>query len=162
MSKYSIVLYPKDILYQKCLEITEFNEELVELLEEMKVIMLNNNGMGLAANQVGALKSVFIMLDLKTKEVVEFINPRVLEVGVNISIEPEMCLSAPGAVVSVPRATEVYLEAQRRNGEPFKAVLSDLEARCALHELDHLQGKFYLDLVNRQQRKAALKKLNLK
>jgi peptide deformylase len=154
-----LVLYPDEILSKVCEEVTEFNEELHKTLDAMRDIMTKNNGIGLAANQVGIQKRFFIMQDKKGK-IWDFINPRILEQDGLIQIN-EGCLSAPGAIVQPVRAQNVTVEAQDRDGNKFTIVAEDIEAVCIQHETDHLNGIFFLSKVNRQQRRAALKKLGL-
>lgn len=154
------VKYPDDLLKTRCQEVTSFDEKLHTVLDEMAQIMRSENGIGLAANQAGYLARAFIMLDNKGK-LWEFINPRIVESEGFQQIN-EGCLSAPGVFVSVPRAASVTVVAQNRNGEEFKVVCFEIEAVCIQHELDHLDGIFYLEKTTRNQRRAALKTLGLK
>lgn len=155
------VKYPDPILTTPCqpyLFMMNFN--LAGLLDEMAKHMEAEKGIGLAANQVNVPYRIFIMLDQKGK-LWEFINPRITERDGFQQIN-EGCLSAPGAFVSVPRAQNVTVVAQDRNGEEFTVVCYDIEAVCVQHELDHLDGVFYLDKTSRNQRRAALRTLGLK
>lgn len=121
-----------------------------------------HNGLGLAANQIGSNLSVFIIKDNK-KNIIEFINPKIIKSYGEIILN-EGCLSAPGIVLQVKRSEFVEVEYQDLLGESKSIIAEGMEARCLLHEYDHLQGKFYFELVNRATRKAAISKLkkNLK
>lgn len=150
-----IVKYPNDILKQVCEPVTEFGEQLHKTLDEMKTIMEANQGMGLAANQVGITKRFFIMKDLKGK-VHEFINPKIVSSD-GIQALEEGCLSLPGQFTTVSRPAQITVEAQDRNGETFKIGAIALEAVCISHEIDHLDGIFYIEKISRQQRRAILR-----
>lgn len=155
------VKYPDPILTTPCqpyLFMMNFN--LHGLLDEMAKHMEAENGIGLAANQVNVPYRIFIMKDNKGK-LWEFINPEILDRDGHIAIN-EGCLSAPGAIVQVPRSQTVTVRAKDRNGEEFTVICQDIEAVCAQHEIDHLDGIFYLDKTSRNQRRAALRALGLK
>lgn len=158
----TIVKYPNPVLKQTCEPVTEFSSELHAQLDEMLPLMKANNGMGLAANQVGITKRFFIMLD-KKGQLHEFINPVLVEgepvAGAQIN---EGCLSAPGVFVQVPRLSVVTVRAQNRHGEEFTVVAEGVEAVCVQHELDHLNGEFFLEKTSRNQRRLALRQLGLK
>jgi len=160
----NLVLYPNPILSKPTTQVVDFNEEIHKILDNMREIMLKYNGLGLASNQLGYNYSMFIMKEANAKKegVIEFINPKIVETSNLLVNAPEGCLSAPGVYVDIVRPQELLIEAYNRYGEVFKGVLYDIEARCAAHELEHLEGKFFLDKVNRQQRRAALRKLGVK
>jgi peptide deformylase len=123
----------------------------------MARLMRLHGGVGLAAPQIGVLSSVFIIKDNK-HNVIEFINPKIISTDGTILLN-EGCLSAPKIFLPIPRAESVHLEYQNLQGETKQVVAEGIEARAILHEYDHLQGKFYFDLVNRATRKAAISKL---
>lgn len=154
------VKYPDDILKQRCFEVTTFDEKLHVILDEMAELMKAEKGLGLAANQAGYRVRAFVMVDQKGK-VWEFINPQITEKEGFIQIN-EGCLSAPGVFVQVPRAQTVTIKAQDRSGQEFTVVCQDVEAVCAQHEIDHLDGIFYLEKTSRNQRRLAMKQLGLK
>lgn len=158
------VRYPDPILSTKCAPFafptSEPEKKLFVLLDEMAAHMKAENGIGLAANQVGQPFRIFIMQDQKGK-IWEFINPEIVEREGHYTIE-EGCLSAPGVTVQVPRSQTVMVKALNRNGEEFKVVCQDVEAVCVQHEIDHLDGIFFLEKTSRNQRRAALRTLGLK
>lgn len=155
-----ILKYPNVALSTKCELVTLFDTELHNTLDAMVPLMLDNAGIGLAANQVGILKRFFIMKDSKGK-VWDFINPKIIDQEGFIQLN-EGCLSAKGVFVQVPRSQTVTIHAQDRFGEFFTVICNDLEAVCALHEIDHLDGEFFLSKTTRNQRRAAFRQLGIK
>lgn len=162
------VMYPDPILTTPCtpydflvnLNFAATGMPLHETLNAMAEHMKAESGIGLAANQVGISYRFFIMFDQKGK-LWEFINPEITEREGNIAIN-EGCLSAPGAFVQVPRSKVIAVRAYDRNGNEFKVLCEDIEAVCIQHEMDHLDGIFYLSKTSRNQRRAALKILETK
>ncbi len=132
---------PDDVLYKKCREVTEFNEKLHILLDDMYETMKLANGVGLAAPQVGILRRVVIVDVDGTKY--ELINPRIIARSKDTITEPEGCLSLPGESAEVKRPRCVTVEAQDRFGKTFQANGCGLLARAFCHELDHLDGVVY-------------------
>lgn len=159
MEGLKLRLYPDDVLLKPCEEVTEYNEELGKLLDNMAIIMRQYRGVGLSANQLGTSKRIFIMEDQKEHKVIEFVNPKLVEASQDRLPGQEGCLSTPGVYVPIARPREVVIEAFSRTGEPFTTILEEIEARCACHELDHLNGVDFLSLTNRQARRAALRQL---
>lgn len=154
------VKYPDPILTNKCAPVVTFDKALHDLIEEMIPHMKAEEGIGLAANQVGHAIRLFIMQDQKGK-IWEFVNPEITERDGSIALN-EGCLSAPGAIVQVPRSQTIMVKAFNRQGEEFKVVCQDIEAVCIQHEIDHLDGIFFLEKTSRNQRRAALRSLGLK
>jgi len=156
--------YPDIILLKPCMPVDKFDEGWIGVLDHMHQLMIRSNGMGLAANQVGLSKQLFIMKD-KHGKIWEFFNPRLSdnEGQANLS---ESCLSAPSflskihhADLIVPsRAEQVTVTAQDRNGEGFVVVAFGIEAVCVQHEYDHLQGEFFFDKLANRDIKRRVKK----
>ncbi len=122
--------------------------------------MLKYSGLGLAANQIGLIQAFFIMQD-KKKEIYEFINPIILSSN-GTSYEKEGCLSFPTIFLPIQRAESIHVKYQDRNGEFHELVAEGIDARCIAHEMEHLEGKTFLEKVNgdmRRTAKAQLKKL---
>ncbi len=125
------------VLHKICRPVTEFNERLWQLLDDMAETLHKADGVGLAAPQVGVLRRVFIM-DLG-EGVIECINPKIVaRKGKQEDVEG--CLSCPGEWGVTRRPKEVVLQAQDRNGKEFTLRGEDLMARCICHENDHLDG----------------------
>lgn len=135
-----------EILRKISKQVDKFDRRLHQLLDDMAETMEQQNGVGLAAVQVGILKRVFI-IDVGDG-IIEFINPEILETdGEQVGLEG--CLSYPGAWGIVARPQRVLVKAQDRNGAWFEVEGEDLFARAACHESDHLDGKVYTDIVQR-------------
>jgi len=148
-----LVYYPDPALTSKCEPITEFNEELHKTLDEMRTVMVQSNGIGLAANQVAILKTMFIMQDRKGK-IWDFINPVIVSED-GVQYEQEGCLSFPGVYLQIARAASIVVKAQDRNGQEFQVVAEGIESVCILHEWEHIHSIIFIDKVSRQQRRAA-------
>ena len=152
-----LLLYPNKSLTTYCHEVKEFNEELWKKIDEMKVIMETNNGMGLAANQCGLEDRIFIMKDLKGK-IWEFINPEIVfEDGAQY--KNESCLSFPGLTVQVKRPEQISIKAFNGMGEQFHISAIGLEAICISHEIEHLNGTTFLNNLSRIQKRDAIKRI---
>lgn len=139
------ILKDEDPLLRKvCRPVTEFNERLWQLLDDMAETMYDANGVGLAGPQVGILRRVFVM-DVGNG-LIEAINPEIIsEKGEQT--DQEGCLSFPNKWGYVTRPKRVKLKAQDRNGKWFILTGEDLLARCICHENDHLNGVVFLDHV---------------
>ena len=144
MAIRTIVKKGDDILTKKCRPVTEFNEKLWTLLDDMKETLLNEGGAGLAAPQVGILRRIFIMDVDEDREIVEVINPEFVKCeGEQQNVEG--CLSAPGEYGITKRPEFVKIKAQNRFGKKIVISGNGLKARCICHESDHLDGKMFFD-----------------
>ncbi len=131
-------------LRKVCRPVTEFNERLWQLLDDMADTMHKAEGVGLAGPQVGILRRVFVM-DLGDG-VIEAVNPEILSTH-GKQIGQEGCLSFPNQWDDVTRPKRVKFKAQDRYGKWFIMTGEDLMARCICHETDHLDGIVFLDRV---------------
>ncbi len=131
-------------LRKVCRPVTEFNERLWQLLDDMADTMHDANGVGLAGPQVGILRRVFVM-DLGDG-VIEAINPEIISTR-GKQTGQEGCLSFPNQWDDVTRPQRVKFKAQDRFGKWFVMTGEDLMARCICHETDHLDGIVFLDRV---------------
>jgi len=133
----NIVKEGDEVLTKKCRPVTEFNERLWVLLDDMRETLIKADGVGLAAPQVGILRRLFIMN--VGDGWIEAINPEiVLQEGEQE--EAEGCLSCPGEYGVTKRPQKVRLKAQDRHGKWFYLNGEGLKARCICHETDHLDG----------------------
>ena len=141
------ILTDKDpALHKVCKPVEKFDWKLHKLLDDMKETLAEANGVGLAAPQVGILRRV-VVVDLGD-EVLELVNPTLIET----SGEQEGaggCLSVPGRYGLVKRPYYAKVRAQDRNGEWFEAEGEELIGRCFCHELDHLDGILYTQVMER-------------
>ena len=142
---------------EKCLEkhcrpVTEFNDKLHMLLDDMAETLTKANGVGLAAPQVGILRRAVLVLETNVEEgeeeyIIELINPEIVETS-GEQAGPEGCLSVPGVFGWVERPDHVKVRAQDRFGEWFEVEGEGLTARAFCHELDHLEGVLFTQLAD--------------
>src|SRR5262245_23486793 len=145
-----IVKYGDPILTKKALPVTEFDEKLRKLVEDMFETMYAAPGVGLAGPQVGVLKRMFVMdcssgIDPAQKLV--FINPEIISVE-GEQTGDEGCLSFPGIYLEVKRPKRVTAKALDVNGQAFTIDAMDLAARCIAHETDHLDGELFIEYIS--------------
>jgi peptide deformylase len=133
-----------EILKKKCKPVNEINERILTLLDDMAETMYEANGVGLAAPQVGMLRRV-VVIDVGDG-LIELINPVILEQS-GVQQGNEGCLSVPGKQGVVTRPDHVKVEAIDRDGDKFVMEGDGLLARAFCHEIDHLDGILYTDLV---------------
>ena len=146
MALRNIVTNDTEFLSKKSRPVTEFNEKLAALIEDMRETLDKAQGMGLAAPQVGILRRV-VLVDTG-EEILELINPVLVETD-GEQVGPEGCLSVPGKYGLVKRPYYAKVRAQDRNGDWFEAEGEELIARCFCHELDHLDGIVYTEVMDR-------------
>lgn len=133
-----------DVLRETCREVKEVTPKILQLIDDMLDTMYEENGVGLAAPQVGVLKRI-VVIDVGEGPIV-MINPRILETS-GSQTGSEGCLSVPGKNGTVTRPNYVKAEAYDEQMELFTIEGEELLARAICHELDHLEGKLYVDLV---------------
>jgi len=157
-----IRIYPDEVLKQKAERVEEFNAELKKLVDDMFETMYKRGGVGLAANQVGVLKRVFV-LDLKAGshgdggERYVFVNPEIIHSEGEV-VHQEGCLSLPGLWKKVKRAKRIVVRAQDLEGKEFEIEAEGLLSRAIQHEIDHLNGICFVDRLSPLQRRLALEK----
>ena len=136
-------------LHKVCKPVTNFDSKLFKLLDDMRDTLIESGGVGLAAPQVGILRRV-VLVDVgeEDNEIIEFINPEMVETD-GEQYGPEGCLSVPGKYGLVKRPYYAKVRAQDRNGDWFEAEGEELIARCFCHELDHLDGIVYTEVMDR-------------
>ena len=141
------ILTDKDpALHKVCKPMVNFDNRLFKLLEDMKETLIDSGGVGLAAPQVGILRRV-VLVDTG-EEILELINPTIIETD-GEQEGPEGCLSVPGKYGLVKRPYYAKVRAQDRHGNWFEAEGEELIARCFCHELDHLDGIVYTEVMER-------------
>ena len=134
-------------LHKKCHPVTEFDEKLASLLDDMKETLANANGAGLAAPQIGILRRVVIVVT-DDEEMLELVNPEIIsQDGEQDGLEG--CLSLPGRWGYVLRPMKVRIKAQDRMGTWFEAEGEEIVARCFCHEIEHLDGHVFTEHVDR-------------
>jgi peptide deformylase len=148
--------YPDPVLRLKANEVEEFDGDLTHLVERMTRLMQDARGVGLAANQVGVLRRVFVIQSEDDEEPRALVNPVIVERSDEADEDEEGCLSLQGVAVPVERSLRVRLEALDPEGNPISLELEELPARVAQHELDHLDGVLILDRTTPEGRREAL------
>ena len=148
--------YPDAALKMAARPVEEFDDDLRRLVERMKQLMLDANGIGLAATQVGVLRRMFVFQLADDDEVTTIVNPEITKRSRSTEVADEGCLSLQGVLVPVERASEVTIEGQDLSGAPFKLELEEMDARVVQHELDHLDGVLMLERTDDESRKDAL------
>jgi peptide deformylase len=148
--------YPDPVLRLEAQEVQEFDNELAQLVERMKRLMQDARGVGLAANQVGVLRRVFVIQAAEDEEPRALVNPVIVERSEESEVDDEGCLSMQGVVVSVERPVRVRIRAHDEQWNAVELELEELPARVAQHELDHLDGVLILDRTTDEDRREAL------
>ncbi|MGI5977442.1 MAG: peptide deformylase [Candidatus Limivicinus sp.] len=153
MALRNIVTSEQPVLYKRSRPVTDFNDRLHQLLDDMKETLSTENGVGLAAPQVGILRRAVIVLETNVpageKEyMIELINPEIIE-ATGEQYGPEGCLSVPGKYGLVRRPMHVKVRAQDRYGKTFEVEGEGLTARCFCHEIDHLEGVIFTSKCER-------------
>jgi peptide deformylase len=155
MALAQIRQYPDAALKMKARPVAEFDDELQSLVERMKLLMVDANGIGLAATQVGVLRRVFVF-QRDEDEVAAIVNPEIVERSDETDVADEGCLSIQGISVPVERSLEVTVVGKDENGEDVRYELDDYAARCVQHEADHLDGVLMIDRTTPEARREAL------
>ena len=162
MSLLTILHHPDPRLRQKALPVAVFDDALQTLIDDMFETMYDAPGVGLAATQVGIALRLAVMdcsEDKRTPQPIVIINPEILDPAERIEME-EGCLSVPGVVDKVQRYNQLKLRALDRHGQPFELAADGLLAQAVQHEIDHLDGKLYIDLLSSLKRERLQKKLD--
>jgi peptide deformylase len=147
--------YPDPVLKMPAREVESFDDDLRRLVDRMKRLMKDAYGVGLAGNQVGMLRRLFVF-QKDEDEVAALVNPRIIDRSDETDVEEEGCLSIQGVRVPVERSLTVIIEAQDEEGRDVRLELEGLIARVAQHELDHLDGTLILDRTDDESRRQAL------
>ncbi|MGH8457782.1 MAG: peptide deformylase [Nevskiales bacterium] len=161
MALLPILIHPDPRLRQRTASVTDFGADLQRLIDDMFETMYAAPGVGLAANQVGVqlrLAVINCSLDKTQPEPRVLVNPEILEPQEPEPME-EGCLSVPGAQEMVKRFRKLRLRAQDRFGQPYELEAEGLLAQCIQHEIGHLNGQLYIDLLSELKRQRLLKKL---
>ncbi|WP_374721920.1 peptide deformylase [Peribacillus tepidiphilus] len=148
MAILPIVTYPNEILEQKCDKVTVFDKKLAKLLDNMYDTMIEADGVGLAAPQVGVKRQIAIVDIGDDSGTLEMINPEILETD-GEQIGPEGCLSFPNVYGEVKRPYYVRVRAKDRKGREYEIEAEDFFARAILHEIDHLQGILFTKKISK-------------
>ena len=159
MAILDILEYPDPLLRNKAQPVNSVDDKVRKLISDMFETMYAAPGIGLAANQVNVIKRV-IVIDLSEHkdQPLCLINPVLIGSSGTQKCE-EGCLSVPGIYADVERASEIRVSAMDRNGEPFELDADEMLAVCIQHEMDHLEGKLFVDYLSPLKRQRVRKKL---
>lgn len=145
MALRNILFEGDEALRKKCRPVTDFGKRTSDLMDDLRDSVEHAGGAGLAAPQVGILRRACVIM--KDGELVELINPEIVEQSEAVTGRYEGCLSCPDRWGWLERPQNVRVKAQDRKGEWFELECEDMAARAACHETDHLDGVLFIDLV---------------
>jgi peptide deformylase len=146
-----IVQYPNEILRKQLEPVKDIDKDVLECVWQVSRRLPFCNGFGLAAPQIKIELPVFGHIDLKSRRHNFFINPVIKEQSDDMFLYEEGCLSIPNFYFPLERPNTVLVEALDKNGETFQVEASGLLGRIFQHEIDHLNGKLVIDLLNEDQ-----------
>ena len=159
MAILDILHFPDPRLRNKAKPVAEVDDSIRRLVDDMLETMYQAPGIGLAATQVNVAKQVVVIdISEEKNEPLVLINPEIL-VKEGVEQMEEGCLSVPGIYEMVTRADHIRLRALDRDGNPFEMEADELLAVCIQHELDHLEGKLFVDYLSSLKRQRIRKKL---
>lgn len=163
MSLLNILEFPDPRLRTKAKPVSVFDDRLQQLIDDMFETMYEAPGIGLAATQVNVHQQL-VVIDISedSSEPLVLINPSFEVLDGEMEQSQEGCLSVPGYYEDVERSNHILLKALDRNGEAFELEATELLAVCIQHELDHLQGKLFVDYVSPLKRNRIRSKLEKK
>jgi methionyl-tRNA formyltransferase len=153
MKKYQIITTPNKNLNKPTSKVVSFDNELKDIAKDLTEVLRSNseNGIGIAANQLGYDKNIFVTeYNEEGKEIIPlkyFVNPKIVRHDTETEILDEGCLSVPNILLPVERFTKIKVKAQDLNGKTFKLTAKGLFARLIQHESEHLQGKLFTEHV---------------
>ncbi|GGW85539.1 peptide deformylase [Streptomyces noursei] len=160
-----ITVVGNPVLHKECKDVTAFDDELAQLIDDMFASQRTAEGVGLAANQIGVDLKVFVydcLDDEGVRHVGAVCNPVLDELPAGRRVlddSNEGCLSVPGAYAELPRPDYAVVRGQDAKGEPIVVRGTGYFARCLQHETDHLYGYLYIDRLSKRDRKDALKQM---
>ncbi|KUL53309.1 peptide deformylase [Streptomyces sp. NRRL F-4489] len=160
-----ITVVGNPVLHKECKDVTEFDDELARLIDDMFASQRTAEGVGLAANQIGVDLKVFVydcLDDEGVRHVGHVCNPVLDELPAERRVlddSNEGCLSVPGAYAPMPRPDYAVVRGQNSKGEPIVVQGTGYFARCLQHETDHLYGYLYIDRLSKRERKDVMQQM---
>lgn len=162
MAKLEILKYPDPRLRNKARPVEQVDDKVRQFVDDMFETMYAAPGIGLAATQVNVAKQIIVMdLSENKDQPLCMINPMILQASGEEETE-EGCLSVPGVYETVKRAGYIEVQALNRQGESFEMQASGILAVCIQHEIDHLDGKLFVDYLSQLKKRRIKKKLEKK
>jgi peptide deformylase len=156
-----ILKYGEAPLHERAADVGELTRDIQKLIDDMIDTMYAAPGIGLAAPQVGVSLRIFVIdvsVGRRAEDLMVFVNPEFIELE-GMQLEEEGCLSVPGFNATVARPIRAVIRGLDRNGEPYTVEGKDLLARAFQHEMDHLDGRLFLDRVRGIKRDLIVKKI---
>lgn len=153
------------VLREKCSPVVDITPELLKIMDEMVKMMEKQNGVGLAAPQVGVTQRFLVMMDPETNEIYRMINPQILSKSDEMCVMEEGCLSVLGAdnlpvYANVRRPKSVTVQWTDEHGKKQSAQMNGVPARIVQHETDHLDGILFIDYLSGVKREMVMRKVN--
>ena len=153
------------VLREKCTPVSDITPELLNTMDEMVKMMAEQNGVGLAAPQVGITQRFLVMMNPDTNEIYRMINPQILSRSNETCVMEEGCLSVLGSdglpvYANVRRPESVEVEWTNEHGDKLQAKLAGTIARIVQHETDHLDGVLFVDYLSGVKREMLMRKVN--
>jgi peptide deformylase len=160
MAILTVLKFPDSRLRTKAKPVEQINDDIKSIVADMFDTMYDENGVGLAATQVNIHLQIVVMdVSESREESFVLINPEIIKRSEQTLVNEEGCLSVPGCYAKVDRHTQVTVRALDINGKSFELDGEELLAICIQHELDHLQGKLFVDYLSPLKRKRIQTKL---
>jgi peptide deformylase len=158
MQKLDLVLYPDEGLREICRPVAEMTDNLDRLIDDMFYTMYDAPGIGLAAPQIAVQQRVIVVdVSEEKNQPIALINPEIVRTSGSIVWE-EGCLSLPGIYAKVERPSDILVRGMNRDGKQIELHAQDLLAVCIQHEIDHLNGKLFVDHLSGIKRARLLQK----
>ena len=152
MQNFEIRKFRDPVLKRKSKKITSFDEDLGRFIFDMKQAMARNEGIGLAAPQVGVNKRIVVYKDAETHEIKELINPKIIKKAKEKDVLEEGCLSFPGVYLKIKRPISIEVSGFNSKGENILVKAQGINARVIQHEIDHLNGVLFYERLPFGQR----------
>lgn len=161
--KYPILIHPDPRLKKHCAPVADISDELRTLADDMLETMYHAPGIGLAAPQIGVLSRLLVMDCVKEEgtepQPMVMFNPEIISASEELNTYEEGCLSIPEQFADVTRPAEVEVRWLDRNGAEQQQVFDGLWATCVQHEIDHLNGKLFIDYLGPMRRQMITRKM---
>ena len=159
MAILQILTYPNPKLRKKASLVEVFDDEIVRIRDDLLETMYQANGIGLSATQVNIQKAILVAdVSEGRDQPICLINPEIIAASGEEQME-EGCLSIPGIYANVARAEQIHVRAKNICGEAIELQTDGLLAVCIQHEMDHLQGKLFVDYLSAEKRRGVLEKI---
>ncbi len=159
MALLDILIYPDSRLHAKAQAVADVDDRICTLIDDMAETMYSAPGIGLAAPQVNILERIIVVDISESKDsLIAMVNPKIIDTEGSTEQE-EGCLSVPGIYAAVNRNEKIRVRALGRDGKPLELTAEGLLAVCIQHEIDHLDGKVFVDYLSRLKQDRIKKKL---